>query len=79
VKDLERELDGLKQRYSRSLQEAQDMKSELETARKLAQEFEGKKEKELERLRTHLVQVSNISNPTMRTGLDFKSAQFDQV
>ena len=22
---------------------------------------------------------SNISNPTMRTGLDFKSAQFDQV
>jgi chromosome segregation ATPase len=57
VKDLERELDGLKQRYSRSLQEAQDMKSELETARKLAQEFEGKKEKELERLRTHLVQV----------------------
>jgi hypothetical protein len=23
--------------------------------------------------------VSNISNPTMRTGLDFKSAQFDQV
>ena len=23
--------------------------------------------------------VRNISNPTMRTGLDFKSAQFDQV
>jgi hypothetical protein len=22
---------------------------------------------------------SNISNPTMRTGLDFKSAQFDQL
>ena len=22
--------------------------------------------------------VSNFSNPTMRTGLDFKSAQFDQ-
>ena len=23
--------------------------------------------------------VCNISNPTMRTGLDFKSAQFDPV
>jgi hypothetical protein len=23
--------------------------------------------------------LCNISNPTMRTGLDFKSAQFDQV
>ena len=24
-------------------------------------------------------QIRNISNPTMRTGLDFESAQFDQV
>ncbi len=56
-KDLERELEDLRQRYSRSSQQAQDMNSELETARKLAQEFEMKKEKELERLRTHLLQV----------------------
>ena len=60
AKDLERELDDLKQRHSQSLQEAQDMKSEVETARKVAQEFEMKKEKELERLRTHLLQVSSI-------------------
>ena len=57
AKDLERELDDLKQRHSRSLQETQSMKSEVDTARKVAQEFEMKKEKELERLRTHLLQV----------------------
>jgi hypothetical protein len=27
----------------------------------------------------NLESLCNISNPTMRTGLDFKSAQFDQV
>jgi hypothetical protein len=38
-------------------------------------------------IRTNIIQAEmayetswcNISNPTMRTGLDFKSAQFDQV
>ena len=58
VKDLERELDGLKQRFSQSVHESQSMKNELETARKITEEFEFKKEKELERLRTHLLQVS---------------------
>lgn len=58
VKDLERELDDLKQRNSQSLQKAEDMKSELETARQLVQDFETKKEKELERLRTHLLQAN---------------------
>ena len=58
VKDLQRELDGLKERYSRTVHETQDMKVELDNARNLAQEFELKKEKELERLRTHLLQVS---------------------
>ena len=28
---------------------------------------------------TYVYIISNISNPTMRTGLDFKSAQFDHV
>ena len=58
VKDLQRELDGLKERYSRTLNETEDMKAELDEARNLAQEFQLKKEKELERLRTHLLQVS---------------------
>ena len=57
VKDLERELEHLNHRCSQSLKEAQDMKNELETSKQLTQEFEMKKEKELERLRTHLLQV----------------------
>ena len=58
VKDLRRELDGLKERYSRTVNETEVMKVELNEARNLAQEFQLKKEKELERLRTHLLQVS---------------------
>ncbi|XP_028396322.1 thyroid receptor-interacting protein 11-like isoform X2 [Dendronephthya gigantea] len=59
IKDLERELEHLNHRCSQSLKEAQDMKNELETSKQLTQEFEMKKEKELERLRTHLLQVED--------------------
>lgn len=57
VKDLEKELVSLQQRYSQRVQEARNMKTELDAAREISQQVEIKKEKELERLRTHLLQV----------------------
>ena len=57
AKELETELEDLKQRHARSLQQTQDFQANLDKAERLLEEFEAKKEKDMERLRTHLVQV----------------------
>ncbi|XP_046847916.1 thyroid receptor-interacting protein 11-like isoform X2 [Xenia sp. Carnegie-2017] len=59
VNNAEKEIRELNEKYSQSVQELQSTKSELDKARTLARNLEAKKEKELERLRTHLLQVED--------------------
>ena len=54
---VEKELEGLREKHSRCVKELREVNSELGIARQRAEEFEMKKDKELERLRTHLLQV----------------------
>ena len=57
IKELEIDVEELKERHARSAREVHDLMDSLNKAKELANEFETKKEKELERLRTHLLQV----------------------